>query len=140
MGKVLAINVGKVRGTEKTSVDSIKIIEGWGLDGDAHGGDWDRQVSIFPIEAMEKVPPDKKSEVLKGGFSENIVISGIFLEDLAVNKIIKIGEAQIKIIYIGKDELKNDGRNYIVSREGRFGRVDSGGKVNVGDNAELVSE
>jgi MOSC domain-containing protein YiiM len=140
MGKVLAINVGKVRGTEKSSVDSIKIIEGWGLDGDAHGGDWDRQVSIFPIEAMEKVPPDKKGEVLQGGFSENIVISGIPLEDLAVNKIVKIGEAQIKIIYIGKDELKNDGRNYIVSREGRFGRVDSGGKVNVGDDAELVSE
>jgi MOSC domain-containing protein YiiM len=140
MGKVLAINVAKVRGIEKTSVDSIKIVEGWGLEGDAHGGDWDRQVSIFPIEALEKVPADKKGEVLQGGFSENIVISGIPLEDLAVDKIVKIGEAQIKIIYIGKDQLKNDGRHYIVSREGRFGRVVSGGKANVGDDAELVSE
>jgi len=140
MGKVLAINVGKVRGIEKTSVDSIKIIEGWGLEGDAHGGDWDRQVSIFPIEALEKVPADKKGEVLQGGFSENIVISGIHLEDLAVNKILKIGEALIQIIYIGKEELKETGRNYIVSREGRFSRVISGGRVKTGDNVQLFSE
>lgn len=68
MGKVLAINVGKTRGIEKTGVDSIKIIKGWGLEGDAHGGDWDGQVSIFPIEALEKVPINKKDEVLQGGF------------------------------------------------------------------------
>ncbi|XCH80334.1 MAG: MOSC domain-containing protein [Candidatus Dehalobacter alkaniphilus] len=140
MGKVLSIHVGKVRGIEKTRVDSVKIIEGWGLEGDAHGGDWDRQVSIFPIEALEQVPADKKEEVLQGSFSENFVISGIPLEDLAVNKILKIGEARIKIIYIGKEELKEHGRNYIVSREGRFGKVVSSGRVSDGDDVQLVSE
>jgi len=140
MGKVLSIYVGKVRGIEKTKVDSVKLIEGWGLEGDAHGGDWDRQVSIFPIEALEKVPADKKDEVLQGGFSENIVISGIPLEDLAVNKRLKIGEALIQIIYIGKEGLKETGRNYIVSREGRFGRVISGGRVKTKDNVQLFLE
>ncbi|WP_353852650.1 MOSC domain-containing protein [Dehalobacter restrictus] len=140
MGKVLSIYVGKVRGIEKTRVDSVKIIEGWGLEGDAHGGGWDRQVSISPIEALEQVPADKKGEVLQGGFSENFVISGIPLEDLAVNKILKIGEARIKIIYIGKEELKEHGRNYIVSREGRFGKVVRGGRVNNGDDVQLVTE
>lgn len=140
MGKVLSIYVGKARGIEKTRVDSVKIIEGWGLEGDAHGGDWDRQVSIFPIEALEKVPADKTEDVLQGGFSENFIISGIPLEDLGVNKILKIGEARIKIIYIGKEELKEHGRNYIVSREGRFGKVVRGGRVNDGDDVQLVTE
>ena len=36
-----------------------------GIEGDGHTGAWDRQVSIFPIEALEKVPSDKIEEVKK---------------------------------------------------------------------------
>ena len=53
MGKILAINVGSVRGIDKTPVKEARIVEGWGLEGDAHGGNWDRQVSIFPVEALK---------------------------------------------------------------------------------------
>lgn len=133
MGKVIAINVSSVRGVDKTSIDEVKVVEGWGLEGDAHGGDWDRQVSIFPVEALEKVPAHKQGEVLTGGFTENFTISGIPLSRLSVGTTVQIGEAEIKIMYIGKDEFKDHGRPYIVSREGRFGRVVKGGMVKVGD-------
>ncbi|WP_081410898.1 ankyrin repeat domain-containing protein [Desulfotruncus alcoholivorax] len=133
MGKVLAINVSKVKGIEKTSVEQVEVVEGWGLKGDAHGGDWDRQVSIFPVECLEKVPPEKKEEVLSGGYTENFTITGVALPELAVGNFVSIGEAVIKIIHIGKDEFKEHGRPYIVSREGRFGRVVKGGLVNAGD-------
>lgn len=139
MGKVLALNISSVRGVDKISIEEAEIICGWGLKGDAHGGDWDRQVSIFPVEALSKVPADKWDEVTGGGYTENITISGIPLEDLSVGRTVKIGAtAQIRIVHIGKENLKENGRPYIVSREGRFGVVVSGGTVKVGDLVSVV--
>ncbi|MDD4588578.1 MAG: MOSC domain-containing protein [Heliobacteriaceae bacterium] len=140
MGKVLAINVSKERGTDKLSINEANVVVGWGVEGDAHGGDWDRQVSILPVEALAKVPEHMRDEVLKGGYTENFTISGIPLEDLAVNKVVKIGEARIKILHIGKEEPKEHGRPYIVSREGRFGKVIKGGKVKAGDEVQIGAE
>ena len=133
MGSVLAINISTERGIAKTSVGQIEVIEGWGLEGDAHGGDWDRQVSILPVESLEKVPAEKKEEVLSGGYTENFTIEGVDPADLAVGNFVSLGDAVIKILHIGKEQYKNHGRPYIVSREGRFGQVVKGGPVRVGD-------
>ena len=43
MGNVLSIHVSDVRGIVKTDVAEVKVLEGWGLEGDAHGGNWDRK-------------------------------------------------------------------------------------------------
>lgn len=138
MAEILAVNIGDKRGTSKTNVTEARIVEGWGLEGDAHGGNWDRQVSVFPVEALEKVPPEKMEEVTKGGYTENITISGIPLEQLSVGRLLKLGEAEVEIKHIGKEEFKDQGRPYIVSREGRFCRVVKGGKVQVGDKVSLL--
>lgn len=139
MGKVLSINISDVRGVVKTSVDRVRIIEGWGLEGDAHGGDWERQVSIFPVEALDKVPPGKKAEVLSGGYTENFTIAGIPIEQICVGDEVVIGrEAVIRILHIGKEDFKEHGRHYIVSREGRFGKVIKGGEVRVGDTVSVL--
>lgn len=140
MGKVVSLNISDKRGTEKTQVLSVNAIEGFGIDGDAHAGDWDKQVSIFSIEALDKVPKDKIEEVEKGGYTENITISGISLETQIVGSLVRVGEAIIKILHIGKEEYKEHGRPYIVSREGRFGIVIKGGKINIGDSVEIISE
>ncbi|MFZ5596321.1 MAG: ankyrin repeat domain-containing protein [Bacillota bacterium] len=139
MGKVLSINISRVKGIEKTPVEQAEIIEGWGLKGDAHGGDWDRQVSILPVESLEKVPPGKKEEVLQGGYTENFTISGIEPSELAAGSFVRINKAVINILHIGKDEFKEHGRPYIVSREGRFGRVLRGGTVKVGDDVKAYT-
>jgi MOSC domain-containing protein YiiM len=41
-------------------------------------------------------------------------------------------------MYIGKDKYKDEGRHYIVSREGRFCRVVRGGSVKIGDEAQVI--
>jgi MOSC domain-containing protein YiiM len=137
MGKVLSINISAIKGIVKDSVEEVNVIENWGLEGDAHAGDWDRQVSIFPVEALAKVPEHKKKEVLEAGYTENFTVSGIPLESLQAGQTVKIGEAEILIHQIGK-EHKEYGRPYIVSREGRFGRVVKGGKVKVGDEIKVL--
>lgn len=133
MGKVTDICISEKRGTLKDSVSSCEIVFGYGLKGDGHGGDWDNQVSVFPEEALERVPEDMMEEVMAGGKTENITIKGIPLDEMKVGNIIKIGDAELEIKQIGKDKFKTHDRHYIVSREGRFCRVIKAGKVNMGD-------
>lgn len=138
MAKVLRINVSEKRGVIKDSVDLVEVIENFGLKGDGHGGDWDMQVSVFPIEALANVPDDMKEEVEAGGFTENFTIEGLPLEELTIGTKLIIGQAEIEIICIGKDIFKEHDRHYIVSREGRFGKVIKGGPVKVGDNVSIA--
>ncbi len=132
-GRVIAVNTASKRGIPKTNVGQGYLQEGWGLVGDAHAGRWDRQISIFPIEAMALVPNNIKATFEEGQYSENITIEGIPLEELGVGQRLKIGEAEVLICHIGKDHFKEEKRPYIVSREGRFGIVIKGGTVKVGD-------
>ncbi len=120
-------------------MQEINLIAGFGLEGDAHGGDWDRQISIFPVEALERVPEEKIEEVLNGGYTENITMQGIPLKDLSIGTKVKIGSAVVSILHIGKDEYKEHGRPYIVSREGRFGRVIVSGRVKIGDKIQVIN-
>ncbi|CAA7601729.1 Pyruvate kinase-like, insert domain protein [Acididesulfobacillus acetoxydans] len=138
MGKVVSLHISPLRGTVKNDVSEVNMVPGWGLEGDGHGGDWDRQVSIFPLEALVKVPSEKREEVLSDGYTENVTISGVPLSLLGPGAVLKLGVAEVEICHVGKDEWKEHGRPYIVSREGRFGRVLKGGKVRVGDEAELL--
>ncbi len=132
-GRVIAVNRADQRGIPKRNVKEGYLREGWGLEDDAHAGDWDRQVSVFPVEAMALVPPSIKPTISEGDYSENITIEGIPLEELSIGKRLRIGEAEVLICHIGKERPKDKGRPYIVSREGRFGRVTKGGRVTVGD-------
>lgn len=139
MGTVLSIHISPLRGTDKNSVNEVKVLTGWGLENDAHGGDWDRQVSLFPVEALSKVPAEKYDEVINGGYTENITVSGIPPEHFSAGSFIRIGnEVLIQIKHVGKEEYKEHGRPYIVSREGRFGVVLRGGIIKAGDEAILV--
>ena len=140
MGEVLSINISSEKGTEKNSIQRAIAVEDWGIKGDAHAGHWSRQVSIFPVEALEKVPDDKREEVLAGGYTENITINGVDLNELSVGSLWQIGEAVIRIMHIGKDEFKEQGRPYIVSREGRFGEVVKGGQIKIGDDVVVLSQ
>ena len=38
MGKLIAINISRERGTEKKQIPKVRLIRNYGLDGDAHAG------------------------------------------------------------------------------------------------------
>ena len=60
MGKIVAICTSVQKGTQKKEVNEINLIENFGLEGDAHGGDWHRQVSLLGIESFEYPKPTNK--------------------------------------------------------------------------------
>jgi len=133
VGKVIAVNKAAKRGVPKINVHEGYLREEWGLDGDAHAGAWDRQVSILPLEAMALVPPDIRATLSDDDYTENITMEGISLDELKVGRRLRIGEAEVLICHIGKETPKDAGKPYIVSREGRFGKVVKSGKVAIGD-------
>lgn len=54
MGKIVGICTSEKRGTVKKEQKEVNLIEGWGLQEDAHGGNWHRQVSLLSYEKIQK--------------------------------------------------------------------------------------
>jgi len=135
-GVVLQVAKSEKRGL-KEKMEEIKLIKDFGVEGDVHGGS-EREVSIFPIECIKKVPEEIRRAINPFDMTENIMIMGIPPFLLKEGKKLRIGEAEILIIKIGKEKFVNEGKPYIVSREGRFGKVISGGRVRIGDRVILI--
>ena len=139
-GKVIAVNSGAERGILKKNVGRGYLREGWGLEGDAHAGPGDRQVSILPLEAMPLIPLPIRGTIAADDYTENITIEGIPLSELTIGRHLVIGQAEVEIRHIGKETPKDAGKPYIVSRQGRFGTIVKSGEVAVGDAVILLNE
>ena len=57
MGIVRGICVSPARGTKKTPVAEAVLKEDWGILGDAHAGNWHRQVSLLPWSGLRNSGP-----------------------------------------------------------------------------------
>ncbi len=140
-GKVLSISVSEEKGTKKSNVQNVRLIENFGLEKDAHAGDWKRQVSLLPYESFRKLDKDLKN-LKPGDFAENITTQGIDFSSLKIGDRIRIGkEILLEVSQIGKEchdacyikELVGD---CIMPREGVFAKVIKGGQVEV--NEEII--
>ena len=83
MGKVIAVCTSERKGIQKTSVPEIKVIEDWGIEGDAHAGKWHRQVSLLSFDKIEDFRA-RGAEVEDGAFGENLVVQGIDFATLPI--------------------------------------------------------
>ena len=141
MGKLLAICTSPQRGTVKTEVESARLTPEWGIETDAHGGNWHRQVSLLSAEKIESFR--KKIWVDYGAFGENLVVEGYDFRNLPVTSRFAIGDVVLEMTQIGKEchndcVIKQKTGECIMPREGVFARVLESGTIHVGD--EMVIE
>ena len=137
MGKVLGICVSEKRGTQKKEVNEAVLKENWGIEGDAHAGDWHRQVSLLSFEKIEAFR-EKGADVDFGAFGENLIVEGYDLRRLPVGTRFRIGEAVLELTQIGKEchshcEIYKKMGDCIMPREGVFTEVVKGGRIRKGD-------
>ncbi len=143
-GKVIALSVGKIKGTSKTNINSAHFIEDWGIDGDAHAGPWHRQVSLLASESIEKIR-NRGFDFKPGDFAENITTEGIDLAAVRIGDQIIIGSAVLEVTQIGKEchskcSIFQQVGTCIMPLEGIFARVISGAEVAVGDSIKLIQK
>ena len=141
-GHIVALSTSTVKGVPKTNVDAVRLVEDWGIDGDAHAGAWHRQVSLLAMESIEAMRA-KGSSASPGDFAENITTAGIDLPRLRVGECLRVGEAELEITQIGKEchahcAIFHQVGDCVMPREGVFARVIRGGVVRVGDDVRFA--
>ena len=142
-GKVLSVNISEKKGTPKKQVDPGVLIENFGLEGDAHTGNWHRQVSLLAIESIEKAKNGPTNGLCHGVFAENITTEGIELYTLPVGTRLQIGECILEISQIGKECHEGCAISKLVGqcvmpREGVFAIVVKGGQIHAGDEITVI--
>lgn len=141
----MAVCLSEEKGTSKKVIDKGKLIENYGLQGDAHAGKWHRQLSLLDNSSIDKMRAEGY-ELKFGDFAENITTEGLEkLYELAVGQKIKInGEILLEITQIGKKchhgcEIFQAVGDCVMPREGVFARVLKGGEIKAGDKIEILS-
>ncbi len=143
-GSVIAVCTSGKKGERKRPVPDVKVIAGRGIDGDAHAGDWHRQVSMLGVESIRKMQKLGLS-VNTGDFAENITTSGINLPSLAIGTKIKVGETVLEVTQIGKEcharcAIYHQAGDCVMPKEGIFTRVLQGGQIRSGDVVEIMGD
>lgn len=140
-GHVVSVNVSEKKGTIKKSVSEITLSK-TGVLGDAHSGDWHRQVSLLSMERIDQFSLEAGRRIKPGEFAENITTRGIDIRNAAILDRIKIGSAELEVTQIGKVCHGNTCAIYqevgacIMPKEGVFCRVVQEGTVKEGDTID----
>lgn len=141
MGRVRAVCISEKRGTEKKNIGGAVLIEGYGIEGDAHAGNWHRQVSLLSYDKIREFN-EKGGGVSDGGFGENIVADGFDFRTLPVGTRLKCNSVVLEITQIGKEchshcAIYKRVGECIMPKEGVFARVLHGGRIDVGDELTI---
>lgn len=102
-GMIRGICISPRRGTAKYPVETAKIVPDWGIEEDAHGGKWHRQISLLALEKIEAFR-EKGADVDFGAFGENLIVEGFDLRNVPVDSEIRIGDAvRLKVTQIERN-------------------------------------
>ncbi|MDP6543297.1 MAG: molybdopterin-binding protein [Phycisphaerae bacterium] len=143
MGTVKAICISDNKGEQKKPVESAIFRADYGIEADAHAGDWHRQVSLLLDSDIESIRAKGLDDLADGDFAENVILSGVDINScglgtrlrlgddvvLSISQIGKVCHTRCRIFYLAGD--------CIMPRLGIFARVDTGGAIRPGDRAEL---
>ena len=144
--KILEVCVSDKKGVQKTPVEQIEMRPDWGIEGDAHAGNWHRQVSLLAQESVERLQQLlTKIRLRPGDFGENIVTEGIVLYELPLGTKMRIGTALAEVTQIGKEchqgcAIRQAAGDCVMPREGIFVRILEPGTAKKGDVIELLQD
>ncbi len=136
--RIEALCISAKKGVQKNEETEVRLIENFGIEGDAHAGRWHRQVSFLAGEAVDKMRQEGL-ELKPGAFGENIVTRGIDWTKAQVGGIIHIGQAELEITQIGKEchtpcAIYHAVGYCIMPTMGIFAKVKKGGIIHAGSS------
>ena len=143
MAKIVDVNMSEKKGVIKQPIEKGFFKIDHGLVGDAHAGNWHRQVSLLGTESIEKMKSTGIEGLCSGKFAENLTTEGIILYELPVGTKLKIGEVIMEVTQIGKEchlgcEIRQLVGDCVMPREGIFTKILAAGWIKPGDEIELI--
>ena len=143
MAKVISVNISEKKGTLKRAVPEIELKLRHGIVGDAHAGDWHRQISLLAEESIDTMRLRSPIALDPGVFAENINTEGVDLKSLPVGTHLRIGETEVEVTQIGKEchndcAIKKAVGKCVMPTEGIFAVVVKEGVVRPGDEIEVL--
>ena len=140
---IKAVCISDKKGQQKHPVESVHLRPEHGIDGDAHAGNWHRQVSLLGKESVDKLQEKISIRLFPGAFAENILCEGLKLYDLPVGTRMRVGTALCEVTQIGKEchadcAIRRQAGDCVMPREGIFAVVLEEGDAKAGD--EVIIE
>lgn len=144
MAEVIAVCISANKGERKKPVPSVELRPNHGMVGDAHAGEWHRQVSLLAKESIDKMRA-LGLDVDNGDFAENITTRGIDLPRLPVGSRLQIGPVLLEVTQIGKEchtrcAIYHQAGDCVMPKEGIFAKVLTGGDIAPGAAITLLDE
>jgi MOSC domain-containing protein YiiM len=132
--KILSLNISEKKGDQKKPVNSAELKVEHGMHGDAHAGNWHRQISMLANEDINTMR-GKGIDLNYGDFAENITTEGIDLCILPVGTRLLLGECEVEVTQIGKEchrgcAVYQAVGDCVMPRKGIFVKVIRGGTIN----------
>ncbi len=146
MGKMITIkslNTSIKKGTIKLPGNLAELTE-TGIKGDAHSGNWHRQISMLGIESIQMYEKQMNRQIKFGEFAENITTDGFLLYKAHPLDRFVSGKIILELTQIGKKchgercAIFKETGNCVMPKEGIFCRVISGGQLQKGDLLEYI--
>jgi len=141
---IKAISISSRKGLQKTNVPTANLLVNFGIEGDAHAGNWHRQISLLALESIEKMKLAGLPNLNPGNFAENITTEFLRLDKINIGTLLRLGsEAVIEITQIGKEchsrcAIFNAVGDCVMPREGIFAKVIQCGSIKVNDKIEII--
>ena len=141
MAEVVSVNISERKGVQKHPVPEIQLKLRHGIVGDAHAGDWHRQISLLAEESVDKMRALGLT-LQPGDFAENILTRGLELKSLPIGTRLRVGETLLEVTQIGKKchndcEIKKLTGSCVMPTEGIFAIVLQEGEIFPGDTVTL---
>ncbi len=136
--QIISVNLSREKGTVKTPVPQAAV-NALGLDGDAHAGDWTRQVSLLGLDAIERHAAELGRPIGPGEFAENLTVAGLQAAEVGIFDRFHSGPTELEVTQIGKEchgngcAIFRESGRCVMPAEGIFCRVHSGGTLRPGD-------
>ncbi len=135
---IKAVCISEKKGQQKHPVERVRLRPEHGIDGDAHAGNWHRQVSLLGQESVDRLQEKISIPLLPGAFAENILCEGIELYKLPVGTRLRVGTALCEVTQIGKEchadcAIRRQAGDSVMPREGIFAIVLTEGEAKAGD-------
>jgi len=143
MAQVVSVNISEEKGVRKHPVSEIRLKCRHGIVGDAHAGDWHRQISLLAVESVDTMREVCPIPLDSGVFAENINTRGLDLKSLPVGTHLRVGETELEVTQIGKEchggcAIQKAAGRCVMPTEGIFAVVVQEGTVRPGDEIEVL--